>query len=202
MGTHKKRPSEVALMTTHHMFFFFLFSGVFGGRAWRWGGGKREGTHKNKYILIFLWSRATCKATSFSAHNCENEEDFDYKVKLDNSVTVTVAARNDSYIKFKAVFKPAIFWTSYLIQSNLNSSNTDDSCYMANSNSFFESLRHTPDNSRKHILKGIFLLYYEIVRCVYSLESPHRGDSILLSTHNTQVLFQWPKNRFLTWRHD
>ena len=40
----------------------------------------------------------------------------------------------------------------------------------------FESLRNFPDSSRKQILREIFLFYYEIVCCVYSLESPHRGN--------------------------
>ena len=40
-----------------------------------------------------------------------------------------------------------------------------------------ESLRNSSDSSRKQIFKEIFLFYREIVCCVYSLESPHRGDS-------------------------
>ena len=63
------------------------------------------------------------------------------------------------------------------IQSNLAGSNTDGSFTMANSNSFFESLRNSFDELRKKIFKEIFLFYREIVCCVYSLESPHRGDS-------------------------
>ena len=42
---------------------------------------------------------------------------------------------------------------------------------------FFESLRNSSNSSRKQIFKEIFLFYHEIVCCVYSLESPHRGDS-------------------------
>ena len=41
----------------------------------------------------------------------------------------------------------------------------------------FESLRKFSDSSRKQILWEFFSFYYEIVCCVYSLESPHRGDS-------------------------
>ena len=41
----------------------------------------------------------------------------------------------------------------------------------------FESLRNSSDSSRKQIFNEIFLFYREIVCCVYSLESPHRGDS-------------------------
>ena len=45
----------------------------------------------------------------------------------------------------------------------------------------FESLENSSDSSRKQIFKEIlgkiFLFYHENVCCVYSLESPHRGDS-------------------------
>ena len=37
----------------------------------------------------------------------------------------------------------------------------------------FESLRNFSDSSRKQI----FLFYFEIVCCVYSLELPHQGNS-------------------------
>ena len=40
-----------------------------------------------------------------------------------------------------------------------------------------KSLRNPSDSSRKQIFKEIFLFYHEILCCVYSLESPHRGDS-------------------------
>ena len=33
------------------------------------------------------------------------------------------------------------------------------------------------DSSRKQIFKEIVSFYHEIVCCVYSLESPHRGNS-------------------------
>ena len=62
------------------------------------------------------------------------------------------------------------------IQSNLDSSNTDDSFTMANSNSFFESLRNSSDSPTKQIFKES-LFHHERVCCVYSSESPHRGDS-------------------------
>ena len=39
----------------------------------------------------------------------------------------------------------------FYLQSNLNSSNTDGSFTMANSNSFFESLRNSSDSLRKQI---------------------------------------------------
>ena len=37
----------------------------------------------------------------------------------------------------------------------------------------FESLRNFSDSSSKQLLREIFLFYYEIVCCVYSLESSH-----------------------------
>ena len=52
---------------------------------------------------------------------------------------------------------------------------------MADSNSF-SSLRNSSKCSRKQIFKDIFLFYHEIECCVYSLESPHRGDSNVHST--------------------
>ena len=33
------------------------------------------------------------------------------------------------------------------------------------------------DRLRKQMFRKIFVFYHEIVCCVYSLESPHRGDS-------------------------
>ena len=44
---------------------------------------------------------------------------------------------------------------------------TDGSFTMANSNLFFEENKY---------LRIFFLFYHEIVCCVYSLESHHRGD--------------------------
>ena len=48
-----------------------------------------------------------------------------------------------------------------------------------------ESLRNSPDSSRKQILREIFLFYQEIVCCVYSLELPHRGDSDEYTQHTS-----------------
>ena len=63
---------------------------------------------------------------------------------------------------------------------------------VANSNSFFQSLGKSSDSSKKkkqnkkkkkkkqQIFKdilGSFLFYHENICYVYSLESPHRGDS-------------------------
>ena len=59
-----------------------------------------------------------------------------------------------------------------VIQSNLDSSNTDGSFTMANSNSFlspYETLPLAQEN------KYLGKFYLEIVCCVYSLESPHRA---------------------------
>ena len=73
------------------------------------------------------------------------------------------------------------------VQSNLNSSNTDGTLTMANSNSFlspYEVLTIAQEN--KYL--GIFFLFYrEIVCYVYSLESPHRGDSNEYTQHTIIV---------------
>ena len=73
------------------------------------------------------------------------------------------------------------------LQSNLYGSNTDGSFTMANSNTFFESLRNSSENSRKQIFKELFLFYHEIVCCVYSLESPHQGNSNEYTQHTITV---------------
>ena len=52
---------------------------------------------------------------------------------------------------------------------------------------FFESLQNSSDSSRKQIFREIFLLNHEIVCCVYSLESPHRGDSNEYTQHTIIV---------------
>ena len=65
-----------------------------------------------------------------------------------------------------------------MLQSNINSSNTDGSFTMVNSNTFLSPYEILP------IHLGIFFLFYhEIVHCVYSLESPYRGDSNEYSQH-------------------
>ena len=75
----------------------------------------------------------------------------------------------------------------FILMLNLNSSNTDGSFTMANSNSFFEFLRNSSNSSRKQIFKDIFLFYHEIVSCIYSLELPHRGDSNAYTQHTVIV---------------
>ena len=51
----------------------------------------------------------------------------------------------------------------------------------------FESLRNSSDSSRKQIFKEIFLFCRESVCCVYSLESPRRGDSNVYIQHTITV---------------
>ena len=86
-------------------------------------------------------------------------------------------------------------WTSSLLQSNLNSSNTDGSFTMANSNSFFSLYEILPIAPENKIFIEIFLFYHEIVCWVYSLESPHRGDSNEYIQH-TNLLFyrRWKRH--------
>ena len=64
-----------------------------------------------------------------------------------------------------------------LLQSNLNSSNTDGSFTMANSNSVLSPYKILPIDQENKYLREAFLFHYEIVCCVNSLESPLRGDS-------------------------
>ena len=69
------------------------------------------------------------------------------------------------------------FFSESNIQSNLNSSDTDGSFTMDNSNSFLSTYEILPIVQIKTKFKEIFLFYHELVCCVYSLESPLRGDS-------------------------
>ena len=92
------------------------------------------------------------------------------------------------------------------LQSNLNGSNTDGSFTMAYSNSFLSPYGIFPI-AQENKLSESFLYYYEIVYYVYSLESPHRGDSNEYTQH-TIVLLKIENNSvnigicFLTWHHD
>ena len=70
------------------------------------------------------------------------------------------------------------------LQSNLNSTNIGGSFTMDNSNSF---LRNSSDSSTIQIFREIFVFYHKIVCCVYSLESPRRGDSIEYTQHTIIV---------------
>ena len=72
------------------------------------------------------------------------------------------------------------------IQYNLDGSNTDGSFTVDDSNSFLspeEILRIANENKYFGILREFFLFYHENVCCVYSLESPHRGDSNEYTQH-------------------
>ena len=73
------------------------------------------------------------------------------------------------------------------IQSNLKSSNTDGSFTMVNSNSFLSPYDILPLAQENKKLREIFLFYHEIVCCVFSLESPHRGDSNEYTQHTIIV---------------
>ena len=66
----------------------------------------------------------------------------------------------------------------YLIQLSLNSLNPDGLFTMVDSNLFlspYEIILIAPEN--KYIFKKFFLIYHEIVLCVYSLELSYQGDS-------------------------
>ena len=71
-------------------------------------------------------------------------------------------------------------------KSNLISWNTDDSFIMANSNSIFSPYEILPIAPENKYLEIFFLIYDEIVCCVYSLESP-RGDSNEYTQHTSIV---------------
>ena len=58
---------------------------------------------------------------------------------------------------------------------------------MVNTHMFFESIRNSSDSSRKQIFRDFFLFYHEIVCYVYSLESPHPGDSNEYTQHTIIV---------------
>ena len=75
------------------------------------------------------------------------------------------------------------------IQYNLDGSNTNGSFTMDDSNSVLvlspeEILPIAKENKYFGILMEIFLFYHENVCCVYSLESPHRGDSNECTQHS------------------
>ena len=71
------------------------------------------------------------------------------------------------------------------IQYNLNGSNTDGSFSVDDSNSFLSPYTIL---LKKNKYLGIFFLFYDgIVCCVYSLESPHRGDSNEYTQHTIVV---------------
>ena len=94
---------------------------------------------------------------------------------------VTVAQVHSIYTCTR--HSPDTMITDYMhIQYNLNGSNTDGSFTVDDSNSFFSPYKILPIAQEKKNSGIFFLLYHGIVCCVYSLESPHRGDS----NENTQ----------------
>ena len=56
-----------------------------------------------------------------------------------------------------------------------------------NSNSFLSPYEVLSIAQENKYLRKFFLIYHEIVRCVYSLESPHRGDSNECTQHTIIV---------------
>ena len=76
-----------------------------------------------------------------------------------------------------------------MVQSNLNSSNTDGSFTIANSNSVLSPYEILPIDQENKYLRKLFLFHYEIVCCMYSLESPRSTfEAILMSTLSIQLL--------------
>ena len=71
------------------------------------------------------------------------------------------------------------------IQYNLNGSNTDGSFTVDDSNSFFGPYKILPVAQENKYLGICFLFYHGIVCCVYTLESPHRGDSNEYTQHKS-----------------
>ena len=51
----------------------------------------------------------------------------------------------------------------------------------------FPSLQNSSNSSRKQIFNDFFLFYHGIVCCVFSLESPHRGNSNEYTRHTITV---------------
>ena len=74
-----------------------------------------------------------------------------------------------------------------LLQYNLNGSNTDGSFTVDDSNSFFSPYKILPIAQENKYLMIFFLFYHGIVCCVYSLESPRRGDSNEYTQHTIIV---------------
>ena len=70
---------------------------------------------------------------------------------------------------------------------NKYSQNSHGSFTIAIANSFFESLRNSSDYSRKRMFRQIYFFHHDIVCCMYSLESPHRGDSNEYTQHTIIV---------------
>ena len=76
---------------------------------------------------------------------------------------------------------------NFNFQYNLNGSNPDGSFTVNDSNSFFSPYKILPIAQENKYLGIFFLFYHGIVRCVYSLESPRRGDSNEYTQHTIIV---------------
>ena len=65
----------------------------------------------------------------------------------------------------------------YTLRYNLNGSNPDGSFTLDDSKYFFSPYKILPIAQENKYLGIFFLFYHGIICCVYSLESPRRGDS-------------------------
>ena len=74
------------------------------------------------------------------------------------------------------------------LQYNLNGSNPDGLFTVDDSNSFFSSYKFLPIAQENKYLGFFFLFYHRIVCCVYSLESPHRGNSNEYTQHYVTII--------------
>ena len=72
------------------------------------------------------------------------------------------------------------------VQYNLNGSNPDGSFTVDDSNPFLSPYEFLPIAQENKYLRK-FSFYRRIVYCVYSLESPHRGDSNEYTQHTITV---------------
>ena len=99
-------------------------------------------------------------------------------------IQVTTARLSKTMCGFKALQEKALAREREKIQYNLNCSNTDGSFTVDDSNSFFSPYKVLPTAQENKYLGIFFLFYHGIVCCVYSLESPHRGESNEYTTYN------------------
>ena len=86
----------------------------------------------------------------------------------------------------------------HMLQSNLNSSNTDGSITMTNSYSFLSPHEILPITQENKCLV-FYLFYHEIVCCVCLLESPHRCYSSEYTQHT--IIVQKIKKISLNYRY-
>ena len=70
---------------------------------------------------------------------------------------------------------------------NLNDSNMDGLFTLDDSNSFFSPYKILPIAQENKYLEIFFLFYHGMLCCVYSFESPHRGDSTEYTQHTITV---------------